>query len=90
DWCAEIKRALDFFYSTYPDDSITKIMLSGGGANIKDFRQLLSMETSAEVELIDPFSQLELADSLDSLYLKKIAPQAAISVGLALRRIDDK
>ncbi|MBU3949324.1 MAG: pilus assembly protein PilM [Proteobacteria bacterium] len=90
DWCAEIKRALDFFYSTYPDDAITKIILSGGGANIIDFRQLLSMETSAEVELIDPFSQLELADSLDSLYLKKIAPQAAISVGLALRRIDDK
>ena len=90
DWCAEIKRALDFFYSTYPDDSITKIMLSGGGANIKDFRQLLSMETSAEVELIDPFNKLELSDSLDSSYLGKIAPQASISIGLALRRIDDK
>ncbi|MFH2043915.1 MAG: type IV pilus assembly protein PilM [Pseudomonadota bacterium] len=90
DWCTEIKRALDFFYSTYPDDSITKIILSGGGANIKDFRQLLSMETSAEVELIDPFNKLELADNLDSTYLEKIAPQAAISMGLALRRIDDK
>lgn len=90
DWCAEIKRALDFFYSTYPDDVITKIMLSGGGANIKEFRQRLAMETSAEVELIDPFNKLELADNLDSLYLKKIAPQAAISMGLALRRIDDK
>lgn len=89
-WCTEIKRALDFFYSTYPDDSITKIILSGGGANIKDFRQLLSMETSAEVELIDPFNKLELADNLDSTYLEKIAPQAAISMGLALRRIDDK
>ncbi|MBU1055629.1 MAG: pilus assembly protein PilM [Proteobacteria bacterium] len=90
DWCTEIKRALDFFYSTYPDDSITKIILSGGGANIKDFRQLLSMETSAEVELIDPFNKLELADNIDSTYLKKIAPQAAISIGLALRRMDDK
>ncbi len=90
DWCIEIKRALDFFYSTYPDDSITKIILSGGGANIKDFRHLLSMETSAEVDLINPFNKLELANSLDSVHLGKIAPQAAISMGLAIRRIDDK
>ena len=24
DWCTEIKRALDFFYSTYPEDQITQ------------------------------------------------------------------
>jgi len=45
-WCTEIKRALDFFYSTFPEDQITKIILSGGGANIKEFRQLLAVETS--------------------------------------------
>ena len=45
DWCNEIRRALDFFYSTYPDDQIKKIILSGGGANIKEFRQLLAEET---------------------------------------------
>jgi type IV pilus assembly protein PilM len=90
DWCAEIKRALDFFYSTYPDDTITKIILSGGGANIKEFRQLLATEASAEVETINPFNKLEVADNLDSSYLEKIAPQAAICMGLALRRVDDK
>ena len=90
DWCAEIKRALDFFYSTYPDDTITKIILSGGGANIKEFRQLLATEASAEVETINPFNKLEVADNFDSSYLKKIAPQAAICMGLALRRVDDK
>mgnify|MGYP001813640527 FL=1 len=31
DWCTEIRRALDFFYSTYPDEQIKKIVLSGGG-----------------------------------------------------------
>jgi type IV pilus assembly protein PilM len=54
DWCTEIRRALDFFYSTYPDDQIKKIILSGGGGNIKEFRQLLSVETSAEVATINP------------------------------------
>jgi len=90
DWCAEIRRALDFFYSTYPEDSITKIVISGGGANIKEFRQLLASETSAEVEIINPFNKLDVGENFDSSYLEKIAPQASICMGLALRRVDDK
>ena len=38
DWCLEIRRAIDFFYSTYPDDQISKILISGGGANITEFQ----------------------------------------------------
>ena len=91
DWCTEIRRALDFFYSTYPDDQIKKIILSGGGANINEFRQLLAVEASAEVEIINPFANIGIEDnSLDPSYLKQIAPQAAISMGLAMRRVDDK
>jgi type IV pilus assembly protein PilM len=36
DWCNEIRRALDFFYSAYPDDQTNRIVLSGGGAYIKE------------------------------------------------------
>jgi type IV pilus assembly protein PilM len=91
DWCTEIRRAIDFFYSTYPDDQIKKIILSGGGANIAEFQQLLAVEASAEVETINPFRNVYVDDDLFELdYMKKIAPQAAISVGLALRRVDDK
>jgi len=91
DWCTEIRRALDFFYSTYPDDQIKRIILSGGGANIDEFRKLLAVEASAEVEMIDPFLDMSIEDNnLDPSYLKQIAPQAAISMGLAMRRVDDK
>jgi len=91
DWCTEIKRALDFFYSTFPEDQITKIILSGGGANIKEFRQLLAVETSTNVEIINPFKNFSIdSDRFDSSYLKQIAPQAAICMGLAIRAIGDK
>ena len=91
DWCTEIRRALDFFYSTYPEDQIKKIILSGGGANINEFRQLLATEASAEVETIDPFKNLHLDNkSFDDSFIRQIAPQAAISVGLAMRKVDDK
>ena len=91
DWCTEIKRALDFFYSTFPEDQITKIVLSGGGANIKEFRQLLAVETSSDVEIINPFQNFSIdSDRFDSSYLEQIAPQAAICLGLAIRKIGDK
>lgn len=91
DWCAEIRRALDFFYSTYPDDQIKRIILSGGGANIKEFQELLAVETSTEVEIIDPFKNLNIDNNrLEASYLEKVAPQAAICMGLAIRRVDDK
>lgn len=89
DWTTEIRRAIDFFYSTYPDDHISKIILSGGGANIMKFRHLLSDEISTEVEIINPFDKFAIeSSSLDSSYLEKIAPQAAICMGLAIRKVD--
>jgi len=91
DWCTEIRRALDFFYSTYPEDQIKRIILSGGGANISEFRHLLATEASAEVESINPFLKFHReGKGLDDAYIKKIGPQAAISMGLAMRKVDDK
>ncbi|MEI6260946.1 MAG: type IV pilus assembly protein PilM [Deltaproteobacteria bacterium] len=90
DWCLEIRRAIDFFYSTYPDDQIRKILISGGGANIKEFQQILASETASEVEVINPFGNFSIDKRLDPSFLKKVSPQAAICMGLAIRRIDDK
>ena len=91
DWTTEIRRALDFFYSTYPDDQLKIIHLSGGGANIEEFRKMLSVQTSTEVKIITPFENFEINESsLDIAYLNKMAPQAAICMGLAIRRVDDK
>ncbi|MFZ5562794.1 MAG: type IV pilus biogenesis protein PilM [Thermodesulfobacteriota bacterium] len=91
DWTTEIRRALDFFYSTYSNDHLKCIYLSGGGANIPEFRQLLASQTSSELEIINPFASFTIKDDrLDSAYLKKMAPQAAICMGIAIRRVGDK
>ena len=89
-WCVEIQRALDFYYSMTPEDQISKIFLSGGGAKLEDFRYLLAQQTSSEVKVFNPFESLEVDDKFDSSYLEQIAPQAAICMGLAIRRVDDK
>ena len=91
DWCTEIRRALDFFYSTYPEEQIKKIVLSGGGGSIKEFRQLLAVETSAEVQTINPFENILYDENrFEPSYIERIVPQASICMGLAIRRVDDK
>lgn len=91
DWSIEIRRALDFFYSTYPEEQIKHIYLSGGGAHIVEFHNLLSRGASAEVEILNPFGNLTFNnDKMDTAYLELMAPQAAICLGLSLRRVDDK
>jgi type IV pilus assembly protein PilM len=91
DWCTEIRRALDFFYTNYPDDPIKRILLSGGGAHLAEFRKLLAAESSAEVETLNPFKKIVVDDkSFDPDFIRQIAPQAAVAMGLALRKVDDK
>lgn len=91
DWCTEISRALDFFYSTYPEGRINRILLSGGGGNISDFRKLLALRTSTEVEVINPFKGIYVNDDrFDKDYMEQMAPQSAICMGLAIRKVDDK
>jgi type IV pilus assembly protein PilM len=91
DWCTEIRRALDFFYTNYPDDPIKRIILSGGGAHISEFRKLLATESAAQVETLNPFKKIAVDEKrYDPEFIRQIAPQAAIAMGLALRKVDDK
>ena len=51
----------------------------------------LAQETSCSVEMFDPFRSLEINEKEHDLdYLKRIAPQASICMGLATRKVDDK
>jgi len=90
-WVNEIKRALDFLVTTYPDESIEKIYISGGSSRIPGFQKYLEMETDIPVVELNPFSNLQINDKqLDPKYLSYMAPQAAVAVGLALRSVGDK
>jgi len=91
EWTTEVRRAVDFFYSSFGEGDISRIILSGGGAHVEALRGMLSAETEASVETINPFGNLIINNSkFEPAFLEKIAPQAAIALGLALRRVDDK
>ena len=90
-WVQEIKRALDFLGTTYPDESIEKIFVTGGSCRIPGFQKYLEMETDIPVEELNPFASLQISEKMfDPKYLGYMAPQAAVAVGLALRNVGDK
>jgi len=90
-WVNEIKRALDFLITTYPDQNIEKVLLSGGSCRIPGFQKYLEMQIELPVEELNPFSGLQINEKVfDPKYLSYMAPQAAVAVGLALRSTGDK
>jgi type IV pilus assembly protein PilM len=90
-WVNEIKRALDFLITTYPDQTIEKVLLSGGSCRIPGFQKYLETQIDIPVAELNPFFGLQINEKVfDPKYLSYMAPQAAVAVGLALRSTGDK
>lgn len=88
-WVGEIRKALDFYYSNYPDEVLAKLILSGGGARIKGFDRLLADELNVQVDVFDPFTKVETDESkIDPAYLAYIGPEMALATGLASRPVE--
>lgn len=89
--CDELKRSLDFFRSTAENVAIKKIVLSGGCARMKGLEVLFSNRLRMPVEIANPFRNIHYSGKIfDPEYLQDMAPMAAVGIGLAMRRMDDR
>jgi type IV pilus assembly protein PilM len=87
----EIRRTLDFFLSTMVNENIERIYMSGGAARTPGLITLMQKQMEIPVELVNPFNAISWDEKIfDPTYMAYIAPQMAVSVGLALRRADYK
>lgn len=87
---AEIQRSLDYFKATGESDRIDKIFLSGGGALMFGLSDFLTKRLNIPVDKIYPFENITVdTKNFEQDYISSIAPMMNISVGLALRRIND-
>ena len=87
----EIQRSLDFYAATTVNADISRIYLSGGSAQIPSLIPALEQGLEVPVELVNPFKNI-IIDSrkFDVDLLQRMAPVAAVAVGLGLRRPGDK
>jgi type IV pilus assembly protein PilM len=87
--CQEIMRALQFFYSSSPFNSVDQILLAGGCSQIAGIDELVASRVGVTAAVANPFSNMSLASRIKPQMLSADAPSLMVSCGLALRGFDE-
>jgi type IV pilus assembly protein PilM len=66
--------------------TVSKVILAGGGSQLKGFFEAARMSFSCDVELANPFGKVEAPAFLENV-LKTTGPEFSIAIGLALRHL---
>jgi len=82
---AEVERLISI-YNRRSERKIQKIVLAGGGSNLKGLVDFASTKLGIEVARANPFGRLVVPAFMQPL-LRQIGPSFTVAVGLALREI---
>ncbi len=81
----EIRGSLDYYSATSSNGSVTRVVLSGGGARLRGFPERLSERLRVPVDVGSTLSGLSVGGTgLSAAQLGFVDPIAAVPVGLAL------
>ncbi len=82
---AEIGRSLDYYRNQFNEERIDRLLLTGGGANLRNIVSHLANELRLPVELFNPLTKI-IFDSkkVDTQFLDQIGSLFTIAAGMAL------
>lgn len=87
----KFQRSLDFYLASSSDATITKIYLCGGSAKVPSLQKALEVKSRTAVEVMDPFRKIMVDERrFDIGFVQQHSAEAAVAVGLSLRRQGDK
>jgi type IV pilus assembly protein PilM len=82
---AEIVRSLDYYKSHFPVERVNRILLSGGGANLRNIAAYLSDELHVPVERFNPLGQISCdLHQIKASLVEEMGPALAVAAGVAL------
>lgn len=84
---SEANRVL-FNYQKKYNKNVAKVVLTGGGAALKGFADIAKKEMQTAVESANPFAKTDAPAFLQQL-LAQSGPEFSVSIGLALRRLQE-
>ncbi|MEZ4362850.1 MAG: type IV pilus assembly protein PilM [Kofleriaceae bacterium] len=86
----EFQRSLDFFLATTSEANVARVCLAGGTSKVSSLHRAIERRSRLPLEVVDAWRRVEIDPSLDRTYLASHAPEALVSVGLAMRAPNDK
>lgn len=84
----QIKRTLQFFYSTSQHGFVDHILLAGGLANQPGLVALIQEQLGVTTTVANPLAAMTFGKSVDLDSVNKDAPSLLVACGLALRNIE--
>jgi len=87
---ADINRVFDYYSNINADEIISKVYVTGGTTKSHTFMTALQSQLDFEVEKLEPFKEIAVSGQLfTSEELDEYSHVASVSLGLALRRLDE-
>jgi type IV pilus assembly protein PilM len=84
----EIQKTFDFFRETYPNETISQVLVSGGTSNMLGLAEKIQDTFAYPTELLNPFKSISMGPKVDAAKVTSLGPALAVAVGLALRGFD--
>ncbi|MGB9877355.1 MAG: type IV pilus assembly protein PilM [bacterium] len=85
DMVNELRRSFEYIRQRTGEMQIDKMVVSGGGALIKNIDKFFSQELAIPVEIGNSLKGLKINPRLSPLYLEEISPLFSVAIGLAIR-----
>jgi len=85
---SHLRHTIHFFYTSKPNITIQKLILSGDCANIPELPAFIQQEVGIETVIADPFADMLLAPGVRQESLKVHAPALMLCCGLALSKVE--
>jgi type IV pilus assembly protein PilM len=84
---SEVKLTIGYFRSLTGATAVSRGVVAGGGALLKNIRPFLAERLGVQVEIINPLKKVAVPQNLAAA--RKVAPILATCIGLALRNSQD-
>jgi type IV pilus assembly protein PilM len=82
----EVRRSIEFFENQIRAQSVSRVILGGGCADMTNLKELLERELSLPVELLDPLRQVRpVGREADPAKLDAVRHALGVGIGLGLR-----
>jgi len=84
----EVQKTFDFFRETYPSETISRVVVSGGTSRVLGLPEKIEEIFGYPTELLNPFKAITIGPKVDAAKVTSMGPALAVAVGLALRGFD--
>jgi len=84
----EVQKTFDFFRETYPSETISRVLLSGGTCRMPGLAEKIQATFGYPTEILDPFKAIAIGPKVNLGKVTSLGPALTVAVGLALRGFD--